>query len=214
MSLRTLFGSRAEPRASFWFCSRAEPRASTLLTTCLALGLVGCSFHAHSEFRTGSGGEASSGAEQQSAPEKRTEREARDSPRDNVVRVTPGASKPAVEQGAAAEPPRTVVRPTGDVPPSSSDAQGSTGAGAASAASAGSASGAGGEASPASTPTAPSEPEPAAAQPSDTPRTTKGNTRKSPSEPHVAVPAQNTQKPRKVNRASSDAGTKKDNNRN
>jgi hypothetical protein len=172
----------------------------------------GCSFHAHSEWHAGRGGDSSSGGEAQ-PPEARehthdNQREGRHSSagRDNVVRVTSG-NKSVGEQGGGAdgqEPGRAAVHPTGDVPPSSSD-----NAGGSAASSAGADSGGGSSSQPAaSAPGQAPQSTPAADTSAEqTPSTSEG-TLKSPSEPHVTTPTH--RKPRKEHRTGDGTTTNKE----
>jgi hypothetical protein len=181
-----------------------------LVALCVALAASGCSFHGHSEFHSGTGGDNSAGGEHESAsahqePAAHEHHEGHHSSagRDNVVRVT--GSKPAVEQGGGAEEPaRTAVHPTGDVPPRSSGATEGAAAGGGSDGSVNGGSGAGsGDGSAAAESKKPSEStaEGGAAPAEEAPSSTSKGTRKSPSEPHVTAPTHT--KPRKVHRTSS-----------
>jgi hypothetical protein len=190
------------------------------LSACLALAASGCSFHGHAEYHSGTGGNSSAGAENEAEPRQRERaqrehHEGRHSPagRDNVVRVN-GGSNPAAEQGGGAEEPaRTAVHPTGDVPPISGAGADSTASGGSSDSAAGSNS-AGGDSAGADRGSAASESpnQAGSAPPGDAPATDAPSTgktsRKSPSEPHVATPAQ--QKPRKVHRSGGSSSTNKE----
>ncbi len=203
----TVVGSRS--------CSRAVPRASTrarrafgplLGLTLLVSGCRGCSYHAHSEWQAGSG---SSGGEEVAEPNEQGEGEGstrsthRRSPggRDNVVRVTGDGNKSQGGQSSGGDPPeRAVVRPTGDVPPSSSGGSGQgSGGDSAQGGSSDGTTATGGSTGKADEPSAPAQPsEPAAAAPSEQAPDGGKTTNKNPSEPHVTTPTH--RKPRKVHR--------------
>jgi hypothetical protein len=209
--------ARAPGRFASRSCSRADSRAPTVRRTLGALlglallvsGCRGCSYHSHAEWHAGTG---SSGGEVKEQPEERegsTRSTGRRSPagRDNVVRVSGDGNKSQGDQaggGSASE--RGVVRPTGDVPPSSSgdssqSARGESGQGGRSDSSSasGAASESGGKGGEPATPAAPAQPaEPAAQAPAEQAPDSGKPSLKSPSEPHITTPTQ--RKPRKVHR--------------
>lgn len=193
-------------------CSRSS-RARRALGPLLGLALLvsgcrSCSYHAHSEWHAGSGSsggqrasEESEEAEQDEGSTRSTRRRSPGS-RDNVVRVTGDGNKSQGGQGGGGDAPeRTVVRPTGDVPPSSSGntGQAAGGGGAQSGRSDGSAADASGKVNEPAAPSSPAQPaEPAAAPAEQAPDNGGKTTNKNPSEPHVTTPTQ--RKPRKVHR--------------
>lgn len=167
----------------------------------LLSGCRGCSYHSHSEWHTGTGSTQGSGGEVARQPEERerSTRSTRRPPagRDNVVRVTGDGNKTHGGQGGGGSvPERTVVRPSGDVPPSSrqpgESARGESDRGAPGDGSPGAVAG-----EPAQNPPA-HAPEPAADAPAEREPEDGKPSLKSPSEPHVTTPTQ--RKPRKVHR--------------
>jgi hypothetical protein len=209
--------ARAPARFDSRLCWRADPRAPTvrralgalLGLTLLVSGCRSCSYHSHSEWHAGSG---SSGGEVEEQPEERegtTRSTGRRSPagRDNVVRVSGDGNKSQGEQGGGGNASeRTVVRPTGDAPASSSgdssqSARGESGqSGRGDSGDARGAAGeSGGKGSEPASPATPAQPaEPAAQAPAEQAPDSGKPSLKSPSEPHITTPTQ--RKPRKVHR--------------